>query len=471
MNRVRGGGAALIRLVQILHTRTRTVTGSDFVRDTAKLVSGTVLGRLITLAALPIATRLYSPEDFAVLATYLSVITIIAVAASLRFDLAIPISESHEDAANLLVLSIGAAVVVSLVLSLMIYLMPNIVALAIGNPSMKPYLWLIPLGVLMMANYSALGFWATRARRFGAVARTRVTQSLVGVGALLGLGAIGVAPLGLLIGNMLNGGAGSLSLAFQAFRHDRTMFRAVNTTRLAATFNRYRRYPIYSTPEALANTAGFQIPVILIAAFAGAEAGFLLIARQIMAAPLTLLGQSIGQVYLSRAAAEKQAGQLADLTLQVVRRLTQIGAGPLIFAGMTAPPLCSFVFGDEWARMGSIITWLTPWMILQFVTSPIATVLHQTGRQHWALWLQVTGLIVRVGAVVAAGLWFPTKAVPAMAISAAAFYVIYLIILMHAAGIPMRKAVGTLTRASAYAAPWILAALCAQWLLSLSPLT
>ena len=78
---------------------------SSLFTDTAKLVSGTAGGRLILLAVLPVVTRLYDPEDFALLAVYMALITTLSVAACLRLDIAIPLAETDEQAADLLVMS------------------------------------------------------------------------------------------------------------------------------------------------------------------------------------------------------------------------------------------------------------------------------------------------------------------------------------------------------------------------------
>lgn len=457
-----------LRPVSSFRTRFRAVTTSELVRDVAKLVTGTAGGRLIALAALPIATRLYSPEDFATLATYLGVVSIVAVVACLRLDIAIPLAKTDDDAANLLVLALFSALGVSAFSLALTILVPTELSKVLGRPDLAPHLWLLPLGVFMTASYSAFQFWATRARRFGIIAWTRITQAAMGVGLLVGLGWAGVAPFGLLMGTMISSSAGSLRLGLEAWRRDGQVLKVVSIPAMRATLKRNRRYPIYSMPEALANTAGIHLPVILLAAFAGAETGFLLLAMQIMNTPTNLLGSSIAQVYMSRAPQEMQAGRLDTFTLQMVHRLIQIGVGPLIFTGLLAPLIFPLVFGTEWSRAGQIVAWLTPWMILKLVGSSISMVLHQTGRQHWAMALQVVGLVMRVGAVIVAGLWFPSAAVPAIAVAAAAFYAIYLVVNLCAAGISPTAAIWTIAKGLTVSIPWIVAGIVVHWLVVLA---
>lgn len=379
--------------------RLAAILRGDFLRDVLKLSFGTLGGRLIALAALPFVTRLYSPDDFALLAVYLAIVSTVTVAACLRLEIAIPLADDDDDAANLLALALTGLAVVSGLALVLAVVMPDRLAGWLGKPAIAPHLWLVPLGIAFAGTYSAFQFWTTRARRFGHIARTRVGQAAGGVAVMLALGWAGVAPLGLLLGNMVNIGAGGFSLGARALRGDRGKMRAVSPRRMRETLRRYRRYPVYSTPEALFNVAGVQVPVLLIAAHAGAEAGFLLLAMQVMAAPMTLLGSSISQVYMSRAPDALREGRLAPFTLSIMRRLLMVGVPPLVLVGALAPWLFPLIFGPDWARAGEIVTWLVPWMALQFIASPVSMVMYVVGRQRAMLVLTTLGAVLRIGGV------------------------------------------------------------------------
>jgi O-antigen/teichoic acid export membrane protein len=404
----------------------------EFLRDVLKLSFGTLGGRLIALAALPVVTRLYSPDDFSLLAVYLAVVSTVAVAACLRLEIAIPLAENDDDAANLLALALTGLGLVSAIALGLALVMPERLAAMLGKPQIAPYLWLVPLGIALAGTYSAFQFWTTRARRFGSIARTRVGQAATGVSVMLALGWAGVTPLGLLLGNMLNIGSGGFSLGLRALRNDREKLRAISPPRMKQTLRHYRRYPVYSTPEALFNIAGVQVPILLIAAHAGAEAGFLLLAMQVMTAPMTLLGSSISQVYMSRAPEALREGRLAPFTLSIMRRLLLVGAGPLIFAGAIAPALFPLIFGAEWARAGQLVPWLVPWMLAQFIVSPVSMVLPTVNRQNWAMVLQFTGLTIRCAAVLGAISTRPSWIVPTFAVASGVFYLIYILVVITA---------------------------------------
>jgi O-antigen/teichoic acid export membrane protein len=403
--------------------RLSAMMSGDFFRDVAKLSIGTIGGRLITLAALPIATRLYTPEHFSLLAVYLAVVSTLGVAACLRLEIAIPIVDDDDVAANLLAVSLAALALVFGIAVVVVLTLPELITQWLGNPGIEAYLWLIPFGVILSGGYSAFQSWTTRARRFERLARTRVHQAAIGTGTILALGWAGVAPLGLLLGSILNIGAGGLNLAMQARRQDRQSFRAITFRGMQESLSQYRRYPIFSTPEAMFNVASLQLPILLIAAQGGAEVGYLMLAMQLMTAPMALLGQSISQVYASRASEAKREGRLSQLTMKIMVRLMLIGFAPLILAGVLAPIVFPWIFGADWARAGEIVAWLVPWIALQFVASPVSIVMFVLGHQRAMLAITFVGFLLRTGSVYMA-IRFTNFGVEALAISSAVFYAI-----------------------------------------------
>src|SRR5690606_7842279 len=89
------------------------VRSNDMVRGASVLAAGTAAGQALILLAMPLVTRLYSPEDFGVLAVYASILALLVVVITLKFETAIVLAESDETAAQLLLLSLAVAAVVS----------------------------------------------------------------------------------------------------------------------------------------------------------------------------------------------------------------------------------------------------------------------------------------------------------------------------------------------------------------------
>lgn len=401
-----------------------------YIRNIGVLVGGTAFSQLIAILALPFLTRLYTPEDFGVLAVYTSILSIISVVACLRFEIAIPLPKKEKDAIALLFLAIISVIAVTLLTILGVSLFSDQILQA-TDYKLSGFLWLIPIGVFFAGIYSALQYWATRKKAFSLIAKTRMTQAISGNGTQLTFGFLNFGAIGLLLGQLLNVGAGIWGLLRYILKNHLQLLQAIKMRRLKAVAKRYDRFPKYSTWEAFANAGAIQIPIILIAYYAiDAEAGFIMLAMRLLSAPMRLIGGAVSQVYLAEGANHFHNGTLKQFTYKTIWNLAKVGSLPLLFAAITAPILIPFIFGEEWARAGTLISWMAPWFFMQFVTSPISMALHITGNQRVALVLQITGLLLRVGMVMLASLFFINSIGEIYALSGLLFYLLYLIIII-----------------------------------------
>lgn len=429
---------------------------NGFLRSVSVLVGGTAFGQAISIAVLPLLTRLYTPEDFSLLAVYAGLLGILGLVACLRFEIAISLPESRTDAANLLVLSVAIAVGLASLLALPCLFVPAWVAGILQQPAIEPYLLFVPLGVLMMGTYNALQFWATRNKEFHLIARTRMTQSVGGAGTQLGFGWAGITPIGLIVGQLVSSGAGALGLGWKTLRELKSHRDKITLTEIGRLARVYDRYPKYSSLEAFSNSAGIQIPVLMIAAAAvGPEAGYLALAMRVMQAPMGLVGGAIAQVYLSRAPEEHRAGNLAGFTTSILGGLLKSGVGPLAFAGIVSPVVFSLVFGKEWGRAGDLVAWMTPWFICQFLASPISMALHVTGHQRIALGLQIFGLVLRVGFVAGAVAVQSTMVAEVYALTGLAFYFAYILLVLKVVGCRQAELLAQFRSGLLFILPWI----------------
>lgn len=411
----------------------RLLPRHSFARSVGVLAGGTALAQGIGVLALPLITRLYTPHDFSVLAVFSSIVAIASVAICLRLEIAIPLPEKDEDAANLFALAMGFCTLLSALCAVVVWIFGNALIATVNQPGLRPYLWMLPLGIWLSGAYSAIQFWSTRKKRFLAIAKTRMSQTLGSVIAQIGFGvssALGAA--GLLAGQLISFGAGLFGLGRFAWRNDESIRNAIHHTGMKQVLKAYDRYPKYSTFEALANIAAIQLPIIIIGAVAvGPEAGYLLLAMKAAAIPMALIGGSISQVYLSQAPLEHREDRLADFTLNILNKLIKIGVGPLLFIGIASPTLIPLVFGKDWERAGIMIAWMTPWFVMQFLVSPISMALHVTSHQRLAMANQFLGVILRVGFTALAALFVADFIFEYYAVSSLISYSISFLMLTH----------------------------------------
>ena len=293
----------------------RSTLANRFVRNVSILASGTIAGQAIMVLILPVLTRLYDPGAFGLLGVYISLLAVLSVAACMRLELAIPMPEEDTDALNLLVLGLLSATVVATIVGLVFYLAPATIAGWLQQPGIRPYLWLVPIGVWLTAVYSAVQFWSIRKGRYGPLARTQLTRAIGGASVQTALGFLRATPFGLLFGHVVYTGVGTAGLIRLLWKHDRYLFAGVTGSALLDNLREQRRFPYYSVPESLLNTAAISIPIVLIAAIVGKqEAGFMLLAQRVTSIPVGFVGGSISRVYLAEARDKRRDGILGQFT-------------------------------------------------------------------------------------------------------------------------------------------------------------
>lgn len=420
----------------------------SFLKSVAVLVSGTALGHGITAAALPVLSRLYTPADFSLLAVFAGLVSIISVAACLRFDIAVALPETDDEALVVVALAILSAAALTSVFFAIVTIAPNLMSRVTNQDNLSEHLWLMPVGILFAGTYSTLQSWFVRQKRFSLIARTRITQSASAAGTQLGLGALGITPFGLIFGNILNTGSACIELGtrFLSSAENRAKIFNLKYSDLQKAFKKYDRFPKLSTSEALFNSAALQVPMIMIAAMAvSPEAGYLAFAMFVMQAPMALFGTAVGQVFISQAPHENRNGNLAKFTIHIFERLLKTGVGPLVAGGILAPVVFSTIFGNQWQPSGTLIAWMTPWFVMQYLSTPISMALHVSGRQGAAMILQAFGLVLRILAI-----WLASKADQPLGIAFSVanffFYSIYLILILGVVGAKLSEIIASISR-------------------------
>jgi len=155
----------------------------------------------------------------------------------------------------------------------------------------------------------------------------------------------------------------------------------------------------------------------------------------VMSLPMTLVGSSVAQVYLSEAPARYRDGTLGSFTRRTSLVLFGCAAPPLAFVALVAPFVFPWLLGEDWVRAGVLVAWMTPWYLLQFTASPVSVVLHVTNRIGTAMLLQAFGFLVRVGSVLAAASIATQWTPEVYAVSGAIFYGIYIVVIIRISGI------------------------------------
>lgn len=399
-----------------------------FLKAVSVLAGGTALAQIISILILPILTRIYTPEDFSVFAIFTSLLGAIVVVSCLRFEIAIPIPKKDKTAVNLILLSLISNIFTTILLIIFLYFFKENIFSYINNPEFNKFIWLIPIGFFLAGLYNTFQFWHTRKKNFKIISKTRIYQSITSSLIQISMGVLGVGALGLIVGQIFTFIAG-LGLLFSKFKAEGLIcLKKTSIDSIVYDFNKYDKFPKYSTFEALAHSSSMHLPIVIIGLFLiGPEAGYILLAMKVMSIPMNLIGSAVAQVYLANAQDYNHNKQLFNYSLYTVKKMFIIGIIPISFIGCGAYLLSGIIFGSEWIPVGKIAMYLIPAVFMQLIASPITMGLHIIEKQKIAMILHFFGFFIRVIGL----LWIGSSSVKYMLeyfiISSFFFYFFYLI--------------------------------------------
>lgn len=396
-------------------------------------MSGAMLvAKLIAVLATPVLTRLFLPEDFSILATFVAITTLVHSFSTCRYEVAIPLAKSDAAAANLMATALSILFAVASLIALVVLVAGDALIERLGVEQLAPYLWLVPLATLLVGCYRVLTYWATRKKALNAISATIVRQAVAGTAIQIVCGLMSVGALGLLVGGVLSQCVGIGRLGRLAFNDLAKPVRSLSIRRMLSMAKRHRNFPRFSVIDALARAGAESIPIILMAAaFGDASLGYFYLALRIMTIPVAVFTQSASRVFYA-SSARLSGAQLARQVERNFSLATFVGAGPLAAAAFYLPQICEVVMGRGWGQAGLYAQWLLPMAILQCVVAPSSPLVFIRQRQFQNM-LAAAGLLgLRMVALLPALCWGTFEdAVAAFAMVGSVWYLVYGLWLAH----------------------------------------
>lgn len=345
---------------------------SQFARNVAVLSSGTAAAQAIPIAVSPLLTRLYPPDEFGLVALYVSCVSVLSVIATMRYEMAIVLPSSDRDAANLAALSLKICAAVSLTLYLAIVPFGGAIAVSLGNQHLAPWLWLLPVSVFAIGASNIFLFWSNRKSLYRLMAVNKIQHSAWGGATKTVLGFIGVNG-GQILGAFVGSALSTFWLGARVLRDGKSFLRQITSHGQWAMARRYSNHPRHIVPSQLIGTIALQLPIFLISSvYSIADAGLFSLAYQLVSLPTGLVANAVGDVYRQRiAVAYNEKGDFSDIFLSTLKTTFLLSLVPFAALYFIAPELFAFAFGPSWRISGEYAQVLVVAAYFQFVFTPM----------------------------------------------------------------------------------------------------
>lgn len=363
-------------------------TGS-FVANVLTLMTGTTIAQAIPIAIAPILTRIYTPEDFGILALYMAIVSMVAIIATGRYELAIMLPEKDEDAFNILALSVGIAFILSLITLIVIWLFNAKIIKLLGSTEISSWLYFIPISIFLTGIYQAFNYWSNRKKQYKRLAISRISQSVTTGSANLGLGFGGFGAGGLIGGSLIGQGIATTVLSWQIWREDHDKKGFISKKKIKENAEKYKDFPKINSLHAFTDVLQSSGVIFLISAFFGSLIlGYYSFTMRILKAPLGLIGSSVSQIFYQKASETyRNGGNLQLLLKKTMIRLGLIALPIFILLIVFGPDIFAIFFGNNWREAGIYAQILSPWIFLNFIISPISQIAIILDKQRYALFI------------------------------------------------------------------------------------
>lgn len=374
---------------------------SDYVRDVFTLMLGTVIAQLIPIILSPVISRIYTPDDMALFATYMSVVAILSSFITLKYELAIILPESDKDSISIMALSMIIALLIS-ILTLVLLLLFGVGFLELlTNKKIEDSHWIyiIPFSVFTVAVFSSFNYWQNRKSHYKTLAVSRVSQYAFMTGAQIGFGMALLKSVGLILGEISGRIVATIVLSYQTLKNDLSLLKSITRKDMIVQFKRYRNFPKFTLPADLVNVVTNQIPILAMGKYFQASLlGNYFFMDRILNAPISLLGKSVLDVFKQRASTDyNKFGNCRDIYVKTLKTLTLASIFPTLVSLLFAPWLFRAIFGAEWEIAGHFARIMSLMFFFRLIASPLSYMFFIAEKQHidmiWQILLFFTTLV------------------------------------------------------------------------------
>jgi O-antigen/teichoic acid export membrane protein len=366
---------------------------SDFSKNVVTLVTGTTIAQAIPVLISPVLTRLYSPEDFGIYAVYFSLVMIASVVATAKYEMAIVLPKTDDEARRVLSLSVLMSMISSaILLSIILVAYPFIDERMMKE---KFILLLLPAGVFLIGLSQSLHYYFNRHGRYKSLVKGRILRSTAYSLSAVLFGLFKPAGAGLVVSDTSGYFANNIFLWFKHKGLLKTSeFRWNELTMVA---KRYINFPKYLIVSGFFEKGSGQAPVLflnnLFSSTAGA--GYFSLAQRMIITPADLISRAISDVFREKAGRDfANSGNCRSIFLSTFKKLLFLGVISFGIGYFIIEDLFRIVFGEAWAQAGVYAQIMMPMFFFQFVVSPLSIVFVIAEKQKYDLMMQALLLLM-----------------------------------------------------------------------------
>jgi O-antigen/teichoic acid export membrane protein len=363
---------------------------TEFSRNFTALFSGTTISQIIPFILAPIISRLYSPADFGFYSFFISIVGLLSIIVTLKYEMAIILPSNTKIADQLLQTSILLSVFASSL----------ILAITILGYFIFHYELIfltLPFAVFLLSMVNIYDRFYNRAKQYKKMSYQRIAKSSMESGYNL-LGYIKTfKSYNLIYGFILSYLVSFLFVWINEYKTIKKVFSKISSLRIRLTLIRYIDFPKYNLPHTFLNTLSTSIPILLIPIYYDQSVlGSYTFGLKYIQAPLALISAAIYNVIGQEFSENLNNREALSLKFYYVLKKLILFSILLFPCLIFAESIFSLVFGNQWAVSGEFICILSLWIILNFIVSSFANIPIIFNQQKTALIIEIIYSLIKI---------------------------------------------------------------------------
>lgn len=374
---------------------------SEFNRNILTLMPGTLLSQAIPVVFSIILARIYAPDVFGIYFVFVSFLSIGIIFATGKYELAILIPKTEEEASALIGVALTTSIVFCAVLFCLVFGFNHWIFVALQTPRFNIWLFFVPVSLFFSSANEVFYYWHNRQRRYRLLAVSKVVQSLSSALLQLVMGYLIAGETGLILGLVAGQAISFLYLLFHYHRLDAGEYRFRLFRNYRQTAIRYIYFPKDIATASLVNEISNQIPNLFMTKHLGQTVvGHYGYAQRTIRTPVGVISNAFSDVFKSRAAREfNEHGNIRSIFRKTLITLSSISVFPFLLLFITAPLLFSWVFGPAYEEAGVYARIFCIPIFLSFIVSPLSSGFYIINRTSVFLTIKIVGLLIVIASV------------------------------------------------------------------------
>lgn len=337
------------------------------------MFTGTVIAQAIPIMISPILTRIYSPEQFGLFALYTSIIALLLLISTGSYEMAIMLPKKDEDAKYMIYACLFVALFISMFFLTFFYFFAKDIVVYLGNEDILLWLYISPFLIIFLALLQSLNIWNSRKKRYKILATNKILNSSTIGASQITLGSIILSNFGLIMGHILGQIVSIITLLKTSLKNDR-LIQNFKYKKMFLLMLHYKKFPLFTLPNSIVDGIRLAgINILINKYFSTAILGQFSLAWRMVQAPASMITAAISPVLYQKTSTTPKK-DLSKLVQQFLLKASLVSLPIFTIIYFFASDIFVFVFGEKWFEAGLIASSLTPWLFLNFLTSPISSI-------------------------------------------------------------------------------------------------